>query len=90
MLKYYIIKIEAHLTKSSSQGRLPKPWAKGVGAEADAVAGIALAIRIRSALLSQVFCEELSTTQPIRVLGEIAVLRLSFFILIHIFGGYTN
>ena len=40
MLKYYIIKIEAHLTKSSSQGRLPKPWAKGVGAEADAVACI--------------------------------------------------
>ena len=40
MLKYYIIKIEAHLTKSIARKKPPRLWEKGVGAEAGAVAGI--------------------------------------------------
>ena len=38
---------------STAQSRLPKPCGKGDGAEADAVAGITLALRKISVLLSQ-------------------------------------
>lgn len=60
MLKYYIIKIEAHLTKSISRKRPPWLWKKGVGAEADAVAGILAGDteNIRGAVAF--ICEELS------------------------------
>ena len=61
MLKYYINKIEAHLTKSIAPRWPPRPCEKGVGAEADAVAGIlaGAAENIRPAVAF--LCEELST-----------------------------
>ena len=60
MLKYYIIKIEAHLIKSNLQKRPPRLRVKGIGAEADAVAGILAGDteNIRGAVAF--ICEELS------------------------------
>ena len=59
-------KIEAHLTKIIAPRKPPRLCEKGVGAEADAVAGIRLARRRISVLLSLILadnrrlCEELS------------------------------
>ena len=44
--------IEAHYVKITAEKRLPKPRGKGTGAEADELAFVTLAVRIRSALLS--------------------------------------
>jgi hypothetical protein len=40
MIKLLYQEVEAHFTKSIPHKRPPRSWKKGVGAEADAVAGI--------------------------------------------------
>ena len=64
----------------------PRLWKRGIGAEADAVAGIfaGSADKIRPAVVGSMhfidFFEGLSLFRCILRLGRIAVLRLSFFI----------
>ena len=52
MIKCKKCLIEAHYVKITAVKRLPKPRGKGTGAEADVVADVLLAVRIRSYLLS--------------------------------------
>ena len=59
MIEYVYYEIEAHLTKSIARKRPPWPCGKGVGAEADAVAGI-LAGSTENIRGAVAFCEELS------------------------------
>ena len=55
MIKCKKCLIEAHLVKSTAKKRLPKSRGKGAGAEVGAVAGVRLAVRKISVLLSLEF-----------------------------------
>lgn len=59
--------IEAHLVKSTAEKQLPKPRGKGTGAEVGAVAGVWLAVRKISVLLSLEFtlAESYPITLPV-------------------------